>query len=78
MKHHTHIGANAFIGSNTMLVAPVTIGEGAMTGSGSVITSDVEPEALALSRAPQIEKPGMARKMFEILKAKKAKMQRGS
>lgn len=78
MKHHTHIGENAFIGSNTMLVAPVSIGDGAMTGSGSVITSDVEPEALALARAPQVEKPGMARKLFEMLKAKKTKMQRGS
>ncbi|KIN64665.1 Bifunctional protein GlmU [Sulfitobacter noctilucicola] len=78
MKHHTHIGAGAFIGSNTMLVAPVTIGDGALTGSGSVITSDVEPDALALARAPQVEKPGMARKLFEMLKAKKAKQQRGS
>ena len=78
MKHHTSIGAGAFIGSNTMLVAPVTIGEGALTGSGSVITSDVEPHALALARAPQVEKPGMARKLFEVLRAKKARMQRGS
>ena len=78
MKHHTHIGARAFIGSDTMLVAPVSIGDGAMTGSGSVITSDVEPDALALSRAPQVEKPGMARKLFEMLKAKKARAQRGS
>ncbi|MEP2920181.1 bifunctional UDP-N-acetylglucosamine diphosphorylase/glucosamine-1-phosphate N-acetyltransferase GlmU [Sulfitobacter sp.] len=78
MKHHTHIGARAFIGSNTMLVAPVHVGDGAMTGSGSVITSDVEEDALALTRAPQVEKPGMARKLFEMLKAKKAKQQRGS
>ncbi|THF75777.1 MAG: bifunctional UDP-N-acetylglucosamine diphosphorylase/glucosamine-1-phosphate N-acetyltransferase GlmU [Sulfitobacter sp. SK025] len=78
MKHHTHIGARAFIGSNTMLVAPVHIGDGAMTGSGSVITSDVEADALALARAPQVEKPGMARKLIEMLKAKKAKQQRGS
>jgi bifunctional UDP-N-acetylglucosamine pyrophosphorylase/glucosamine-1-phosphate N-acetyltransferase len=78
MKHHTHIGARAFIGSNTMLVAPVHIGDGAMTGSGSVITSDVEPDALALARAPQIEKPGMARKLMEMLRAKKARTQRGS
>jgi bifunctional UDP-N-acetylglucosamine pyrophosphorylase/glucosamine-1-phosphate N-acetyltransferase len=78
MKHHTHIGERAFIGSNTMLVAPVSIGNGAMTGSGSVITSDVAADALALSRAPQTEKPGMARKMFEMLKAKKARAQRGS
>lgn len=78
MKHHTHIGARAFIGSNTMLVAPVHIGDGAMTGSGSVITSDVDADALALARAPQVEKPGMARKLFEMLKAKKAKQQRSS
>ena len=78
LKHHTTIGDSAFIGSNTMLVAPVHIGDRAMTGSGSVITSDVEPDALALSRAPQIEKPGMATKLMTMLKAKKAKMQRGS
>ncbi|WP_415402552.1 bifunctional UDP-N-acetylglucosamine diphosphorylase/glucosamine-1-phosphate N-acetyltransferase GlmU [Tateyamaria sp. SN3-11] len=78
MKHHTDIGARAFIGSNTMLVAPVTIGDEAMTGSGSVITSDVEDGALALARAPQVEKPGMARKLFEMLKAKKARQSRGS
>lgn len=78
MKHHTHIGARTFIGSNTMLVAPVHIGDGAMTGSGSVITSDVEPDALALARAPQVEKPGMARKLIDILKAKKARKQRSS
>ena len=78
MKHHTHIGARAFIGSNTMLVAPVHVGDGAMTGSGSVITSDVEPDALALARAPQIEKPGMARKLMDMLKAKKVKLQRSS
>ncbi len=78
MKHHTHIGDDVFIGSNTMLVAPVHIGNEAMTGSGSVITSDVEPEALALARAPQIEKPGMAKKLFAMLRAKKAQQQRGS
>ena len=78
MKHHTDIGDNVFIGSNTMLIAPVTIGDGAMTGSGSVITSDVEPDALALARAPQVEKPGMARKLFEMLKAKKARLSRSS
>ena len=77
MKHHTHIGERVFIGSNTMLVAPVTIGDEAMTGSGSVITSDVEPGALALARAPQVEKPGMAVKLFKALRARKAKMQRG-
>lgn len=78
MKHHTHIGARAFIGSNTMLVAPVSVGDEAMTASGSVITSDVEDGALAIARAPQTEKSGMARKLFDMLKAKKAKQQRGN
>ncbi len=78
MKHRTQIGENAFIGSGSMLVAPVSIGDGALTGSGSVITSDVEPDALALGRAHQVEKPGMAKKLMEMLRAKKAKMQRGS
>ncbi|APX11782.1 bifunctional UDP-N-acetylglucosamine diphosphorylase/glucosamine-1-phosphate N-acetyltransferase GlmU [Tateyamaria omphalii] len=78
MKHRTEIGARAFIGSNTMLVAPVSVGDEAMTGSGSVITSDVDDGALAIARAPQVEKPGMARKLFELLKAKKARQSRGS
>lgn len=78
MKHHTHIGDRVFIGANTLLVAPVHIGDEAMTGSGSVITSDVDAEALALSRAPQIEKPGMARKLIALLRSKKAQQQRGS
>lgn len=59
-KHFTDIGARAFIGSNSSLVAPVKIGEGAYIGSGSVITKDVEPDALALSRTPQEERPGWA------------------
>ncbi|MGR3839674.1 MAG: bifunctional UDP-N-acetylglucosamine diphosphorylase/glucosamine-1-phosphate N-acetyltransferase GlmU [Cognatishimia sp.] len=74
MKHKTNVGKRAFIGSNTMLVAPVTIGDEAMTASGSVITKDVGEGALALGRATQIEKPGMARKLFEMLRAKKAKL----
>jgi len=78
MKHHTEIGRNVFIGSNTMLVAPVTVGDDAMTGSGSVITRDVAEGALAIARAAQVEKPGMARKLFEILKAKKAKRDQGT
>lgn len=77
MKHKTTIGKRAFIGSNTMLVAPVTIGDEAMTGSGSVITKDVEEGALALARAPQVSKPGMARKLFEMLKLKKKNLSKG-
>ncbi|MGR3452994.1 bifunctional UDP-N-acetylglucosamine diphosphorylase/glucosamine-1-phosphate N-acetyltransferase GlmU [Pseudooceanicola sp.] len=74
-KHRTRIGARVFIGSDTMLVAPVSVGDDAMTGSGSVITDDVEPGALAIGRARQVTKPGLARKLFEILRAKKAKSQ---
>src|SRR5690606_3787799 len=59
-KHFTDIGAGAFIGSNTALVAPVKIGDGAYTGSGSVITKDVAPDALAVERSKQFEKPGWA------------------
>ena len=59
-KHRTEIGAGAFIGSNSSLVAPVKIGEGAYVGSGSVISKDVSPDALALTRAPQEERPGWA------------------
>jgi len=55
-KHHTTIGDRAFIGSNTSLVAPVTIGKGAIIGAGSVITQDVPPGALALGRARQVNK----------------------
>jgi bifunctional UDP-N-acetylglucosamine pyrophosphorylase/glucosamine-1-phosphate N-acetyltransferase len=73
MKHHTTIGARAFIGSNTMLVAPVTLGDGAMTATATVVTKDVPAEAMAISRAPQENKPGMARKLFEMLKAKRAR-----
>jgi bifunctional UDP-N-acetylglucosamine pyrophosphorylase/glucosamine-1-phosphate N-acetyltransferase len=72
MKHRTEIGAHAFIGSDTMLVAPVTVGAGAMTASGSVITSDVPAEALALARARQVNKPGFAARLMDRLRAIKA------
>ena len=76
MKHRTEIGARAFIGSDTMLVAPVSVGAGAMTASGSVITEDVPENALALGRARQQNKPGFAAKLFDLLKAKKASRQK--
>ena len=47
-KHKTEIGANVFIGSDTMLVAPLKIGDGARTGAGSVVTRDVEPNTLVV------------------------------
>ncbi|WP_431284084.1 bifunctional UDP-N-acetylglucosamine diphosphorylase/glucosamine-1-phosphate N-acetyltransferase GlmU [Humitalea sp. 24SJ18S-53] len=57
-KHRTSIGAGAFIGSNTALVAPVAVGERALIGAGSVITRDVPDDALAVGRARQVTKPG--------------------
>lgn len=72
MKHRTEIGADAFIGSDTMLVAPVRVGDRAMTASGSVITSDVPDGALAVGRARQEVKPGLALRLMERLRAIKA------
>ena len=77
MKHHTEIGADSFIGSNTLLIAPVSVGAHAMTGSGTVVTNNVPDEALALARTKQVNKPGMAVKLFDILKKKKAKLAKG-
>ncbi len=62
-KHHTDIGTGAFIGSNTALVAPVTIGTGAYIASGSVITEAVPADALALGRARQATKPGLGARL---------------
>ena len=72
------MGKGVFIGSNTMLIAPVTLGDNAMTASGSVINQNVEPGAMAVARAPQKNKPGFAIKLFEMLKSKKAKRDKGS
>jgi len=72
MKHRTTIGKNAFIGSDTMLVAPVTVGDHALTASGSVITENVPAGALALGRAKQVNKPGLAVRLMEKLRALKA------
>jgi bifunctional UDP-N-acetylglucosamine pyrophosphorylase / glucosamine-1-phosphate N-acetyltransferase len=77
MKHRTTIGKRVFIGSDTMLVAPVTVGDGALTASGSVITDDVPAEAVAIGRARQVTKPGLATRMFEKLKAIKASKAKG-
>lgn len=72
-KHRTDIGAGAFIGSNSALVAPVKIGDGAITGAGSVITKNVAEDALALARAEQKEIPGWAEKFRARKKAAKTK-----
>ena len=67
-KNYTDIGAGAFIGSNSSLIAPVTIGDGAIVGAGSAISRDVTAESLALTRAKQTERPGWAKKFFGRLK----------
>ncbi|MEM1373808.1 MAG: bifunctional UDP-N-acetylglucosamine diphosphorylase/glucosamine-1-phosphate N-acetyltransferase GlmU [Pseudomonadota bacterium] len=72
LKHRTEIGKRALIGSNTMLVAPVTVGDEALTASGSVITNDVPDGALAVARGRQENKDGLARKLMAHLKEIKA------
>ncbi len=79
-KHLTEIGAGAFIGSNTALVAPVKIGDGAIVGAGSTIARDVPADALAITRAPQRAVDGWAaadRKRKSAEKAKKDKSKSG-
>jgi bifunctional UDP-N-acetylglucosamine pyrophosphorylase/glucosamine-1-phosphate N-acetyltransferase len=71
-KYRTEIGAGAFIGSNTALVAPVAIGAGAVVGAGSVITSDVEPDSLALERGEQKGIAGWAKRFRERMTRKAA------
>jgi bifunctional UDP-N-acetylglucosamine pyrophosphorylase / glucosamine-1-phosphate N-acetyltransferase len=61
VKARTVIGAGAFIGSNSALVAPVNVGDGAIVGAGSVITRDVEADAIAVARAEQVSRAGRAR-----------------
>lgn len=73
LKYRTVIGENAFIGSNSALVAPVAIGAGAYVGSGSVITKDVTADALAVGRGRQMEKGGWAAAFRERQTEKKKK-----
>jgi bifunctional UDP-N-acetylglucosamine pyrophosphorylase/glucosamine-1-phosphate N-acetyltransferase len=77
MKHKTKIGRDTFIGSNTMLVAPVTVGSEAMTATATTVTKDVPDGAMAIARTEQTNKAGFARKLFSILRAKKAKLSKG-
>jgi bifunctional UDP-N-acetylglucosamine pyrophosphorylase/glucosamine-1-phosphate N-acetyltransferase len=65
-KHHTDIGAGAFIGSNSSLVAPVKIGKGAYVGSGSVVTKNVPADALTIERNKQTIKEGWAKRLRQI------------
>jgi bifunctional UDP-N-acetylglucosamine pyrophosphorylase / glucosamine-1-phosphate N-acetyltransferase len=70
-KHRTEIGKNAFIGSNSALVAPVKVGDGAYVSAGSVITQDVPPQALAVARGRQANKENWARRVHEAKTAAK-------
>ena len=72
-KHKTDVGAGAFIGSNSSLVAPVKIGDGAFVASGSIITRNVEADSLALARAVQESRPGWAAKFRAVMSSRKNK-----
>jgi bifunctional UDP-N-acetylglucosamine pyrophosphorylase/glucosamine-1-phosphate N-acetyltransferase len=69
-KHQTVIGARAFIGSDSQLVAPVTVGEGAYVASGTTVTKDVPADALAIARTPLTIKQGYAKKLSALKKKK--------
>lgn len=71
-KYRTVIGEGAFVGSNSALVAPLTIGAGAYVGSGSVVTQDVPENALAVARGRQIQREGWATRFREAAQARKA------
>ncbi len=71
-KYRTVVGEDAFIGSNSALVAPVSVGSGAIVAAGSVLTRDVDADALALVRPPQVDKPGWAARFREKMVARKA------
>ena len=72
-KHKTIIGDDVNIGSDSMLVAPIKIGKGAVTGAGSVLTKDVPPDSLALERGEQVIKEGWAKRRRELEKKRKLK-----
>jgi bifunctional UDP-N-acetylglucosamine pyrophosphorylase / glucosamine-1-phosphate N-acetyltransferase len=74
-KSRTTIGANVFVGSDVALIAPVSVGDGAVIAAGSVITEDVEPDALALARGRQVQKPGRAPAMRAAAQRRKDLMQ---
>ncbi|GLS19014.1 bifunctional protein GlmU [Labrys miyagiensis] len=77
LKHKTDIGAGAFIGSNSALVAPVKVGDNANVGAGSVITRNVTEDALAVARGRQVEIAGWAKRYRQVKKAEKATKAKG-
>jgi bifunctional UDP-N-acetylglucosamine pyrophosphorylase / glucosamine-1-phosphate N-acetyltransferase len=72
LKYGTKIGAGAFVGSNSALVAPVTIGDGAIVAAGSAVTADVPADALAIARAQQDVREGWAARFRSKMQARKA------
>lgn len=76
LKHRTEIGKEAFIGSNTALVAPVSVGDRATVAAGSVIVDDVEADALAVARGRQENRAGLAARLRESLAQAKEKLKK--
>jgi bifunctional UDP-N-acetylglucosamine pyrophosphorylase/glucosamine-1-phosphate N-acetyltransferase len=70
-KYHTRIGDQVFLGSNTLLVAPVTVGDQSMTATGTIVTKDIPEGDLAIGRTIQKNKTGYAKKLMRLLKSKK-------
>ncbi|RYE88897.1 MAG: bifunctional UDP-N-acetylglucosamine diphosphorylase/glucosamine-1-phosphate N-acetyltransferase GlmU, partial [Myxococcales bacterium] len=68
-KHRTVIGARAFIGSDSQLVAPVTVGDGAYVATGTTVTKDVPADAMVIARVPQTNKDGYAARLRDRFKA---------
>lgn len=75
-KWRTTIGERAFIGSNTALVAPVSIGDGAYVATGSVVTANVPADALTIARGRQVDKPGRAADLRDRLKAERERLRK--
>src|SRR3954471_575796 len=75
-KWRTIIGEHAFIGSNTALVAPVSVGDGAYVATGSVVTANVPADALTIARARQIDKPGRGAELRDRLKAERERLRK--
>ncbi|MEM6548193.1 MAG: bifunctional UDP-N-acetylglucosamine diphosphorylase/glucosamine-1-phosphate N-acetyltransferase GlmU [Pseudomonadota bacterium] len=75
MKHRTEIGAGAFIGTNTALIAPVSVGDNAYVATGTVVTTDVPAEALAIARVKQDNREGTGRRLRQRLQQQKAEKQ---
>ena len=75
-KWRTTIGERAFIGSNTALVAPVSVGDGAYVATGSVVTANVPADALTIARARQVDKPGRGAELRDRLQAERERLRK--